>query len=279
MDKHITAVKELPGYCRKKDAWNQIVDLAGYSKIIPQVDVIRIHEEHASRLRSEWFITLDGAPFSWIELDTLEEKRFIFQSEAISGDFDTLKGEWKIEDRKSGGICLSYSLEYDLGIPVIEENCGDILKAKLQCFIDTLVEKQSFSIRENSAEGRRFKRVPLNRHCSFIIDGRIVEANILNFSRGGMAINLLKGMLGTAPYRETELHMDAVSSQGRLVFDHHYNTHRVIFSEPLNESDFKSLFAQWAEGVSFSDEMVRIYEVMTAPSSGVPRQFTQMSAG
>ncbi|MBN1578773.1 MAG: hypothetical protein JW913_19575 [Chitinispirillaceae bacterium] len=279
MNKHINAVQELTGYCRKKDAWNHIVDFSSYHKIIPQVDIIRIHEKNARHLRSEWFITLDGAPFSWIEIDTLQEERFFLQSEAVSGDFDILKGDWKIEDRKTGGINLSFSLEYELGIPVIEENCGDILEAKLQRYIDTLVEQQSFRIKENASEGRRFKRIPLNRCCSFVIDGRAIEANILNFSRGGMAINLLKGLLGTDPYRQAELQWEAVSSRGRLVFDQHYNTHHIMFSEPLNEFDFKSLFTRWAEGVSFSDEMIRIYEVMTAPSNGVPRQFTKMSAG
>ena len=276
---HIKAAQELKECCRKRDAWQQIIDFANYPEVIPQVDAIRIFEQNPHHVRSEWSITLDGAPFSWIEIAAPQQEQFVINSEAISGDFDTLRGKWKIEDSENEGIKLLYFLEYELGIPVIEENCRDILMAKMQQYITTLVEKQGSRIRKQTSEQRRFKRVPLNRFCSFSIDRRIIEANIQNVSRGGMMINLSKGMLETDPYRQTELQLAAVSSLGRLVFDQYYNAHRIIFQEPLEESDFRSLYTRWADGSDISGETVRIYEVMTAQSSAVSRQYSKMSAG
>ena len=185
---HIKAAQELKECCRKRDAWQQIIDFANYPEVIPQVDAIRIFEQNPHHVRSEWSITLDGAPFSWIEIAAPQQEQFVINSEAISGDFDTLRGKWKIEDSENEGIKLLYFLEYKLGIPVIEENCRDILMAKMQQYITTLVEKQGSRIRKQASEQRRFKRIPLNRFCSFSIDRRIIEANIQNVSRGGMMI-------------------------------------------------------------------------------------------
>jgi len=278
MNKCIQATQELPGCCRKDDVWNSILDFQNYHTLIPLIDTIRIHEQQPNHLRSEWFITLDGAPFSWIELDALQHELFTLQTEAISGDFDIFRGEWKIEDRKEGGIKLSYFLEFDLGIPVIEENCGDILKVKLQHYIDLLVERHGSRIKANASESRRFDRIPLDRSCSFFVDGRPVEAKLMNLSRGGMAINSAKDMLGAQPQQKVELQFGANATCGHLIFDNYCQNHRIIFQEPFAEFEFRTLFAQWTDRGFLPNETVRFYDIVTALSNGVPRQVSKLSA-
>ncbi len=273
---NLYSVEELSGCCRKKTAWNIILDFLQYNKIVPQIDTIHILERNSHSLRTEWFVTLDGAPFSWVEIDSLQPEHFSVQSEAICGDFDALMGKWKLEDRTTGGITISYSLDYTLGIPVIEENCGDILKEKMHYYVNTLLKNISSRIKEHSSEERIFKRVPLNRHCSFYVDNRLVEANIVNFSRGGMLIKLVKGMLESNAHQPVEIRFSDILSGGYFIYDSVLHTHRIIFTEPMDESDFKSLFARWMDGSNLSDEIIGIYEVVTAPSAGVPVQYSKV---
>ena len=275
---HLNASQELKGCYRKKDAWKQILDFKNYRHLIPEIETIRIHEENASRIRSEWFIMLDGAPFSWIEIATPLEEQYILQSEAMSGDFDTLKGKWNIADGPTEGIKVSYSLEYELGIPVIEENCRDILMAKMQHYIDSLVEKHCLHIGKRATEERRFKRFKLNRPCSFTIGGRTVEADILDVSRGGMRIHLSKGMFGTDPLRQTQLQFATIQSLGRFALDHGYRAHRIVFNEPLDQSQIYSLLSGCTGDAGLRDA-VAIFDVVTSPANGVTHQITSLSAG
>ncbi len=266
----IQSTEELRGHCRKQDAWLHIIDFANYPKLIPQVDSVRIIENCSGRMRLEWSITLDGAPFSWIEVVELKPEQYVIQSEAVSGDFDVFKGKWQIEDNNDG-IKLSYFLDYELGIPVIEEHCWNILKSKLQKYIDNLVIQHGSIIQKHSSELRKFRRVSLNRFYSFNIDGRSIEANIINLSRGGMMINLLKGMLGTDPSKKSRMKMGDVSVCGRILFDKQYKAHRILFDEPLDEDDFKSVLTVLTGIPEISDETVKIYEVMTAQQNGVSK--------
>jgi ribosome-associated toxin RatA of RatAB toxin-antitoxin module len=265
----IHAVEKLKGNCRKKNAWSFLLDYSNYQKIIPQIDTIHIHERKNNFFRTEWFIMLDGAPFSWIELDLLQQDRYLLHSEAVNGDFDTLRGRWKIEDSNQGSINLSYSLEYALGIPVIEENLGDILKEKMQKYVASLVDCQSKRITESAFDERRFKRIKLHRNRSFKVNGRTIEATIINFSRGGIKLALKKGMLEIDSQKEIIFQFSDVIASGYLQFDSYYQDYRIVFSKPINESDFKTLFTDWAEGITFSEDLVKIYEVVTSKQSGV----------
>ena len=135
----IHTIQDISRFCRKNDIWNLITDFSGYQNIVSQIDAIHIHESVGDILRTEWFITLDGAPFSWIEMDNINQNKFTIRSKAISGDFDVWQGTWRIEDTGRDKIRLCYALDYSLGIPVIEENLSTILQDKLQMYTDTLV--------------------------------------------------------------------------------------------------------------------------------------------
>ena len=268
----ISTVKELTGYARKSDLWKQITDFTIYPKLIPQIDSIRIIEQGQRKSSTEWFITLDGAPFSWVEFDTFKRERYTFCYEAVSGDFDVFRGEVKIDDNiVLNGIRLTCSLNFELGIPVIEEHCGDILKEKFQHYINSIVEHHSGTFKKRSVDERRFKRVRVDRFHSFFINGRTIEAKVLDFSCGGMSICLTKGMLGTEPQRAAEFGFSSKTAHGRLIFDEQYQIHRIHFDSPLDDASFRDLFAQWTDGSSFPDETITIYDVLTAPAGASAR--------
>ncbi len=266
----VNSSQHLCGFYRKVRAWNFITDFSIYHKIIPQIESINCHNQKTDLMRTEWFVTLDGAPFSWVELDLLQRERFILSSEAVSGDFDMLRGRWKIEDGKNEGIQLSYTLEYRLGIPVIEENVGEVLKEKMQCYVTSVVNNHCDHLQTGIREERRFKRVGLNRRCPLIINGHEFEAHVMNFSRGGMMVGLGKEFPGTDLLPRSQFQIAGIPMCGNGFFDSYYQAHRITFSEPLQEQNFRSLFETWAEGMILTDDIVKVYEVVTTaknPSS------------
>jgi ribosome-associated toxin RatA of RatAB toxin-antitoxin module len=277
----ISAVKDLPGCFRKSDAWNQIADFQNYRHIIPHIDAIKILEKNPTSSRTEWFITLDGAPFSWIELDLFVHDQFLVRHEAVNGDFDVFKGEWKIDDGATEGIRLTYSLDFKLGIPVIEENCQDILREKFQLYINSLIEKHSEKLGERAIEERRFKRVAVNRPASLTLDGRRIEAHVLDISLGGMALLLTKGMLEMRSDRPkaAEIKFTTLETRGICHFDENNRIHRIQFAGPLNETDFKAICADLSAGGNSQEDLIKIYEVVTAANGVSIRQSVKSPVG
>lgn len=254
----------LPGFCRKKEIWKIITDFSSLSEFVPQINTVRILEKDENTVRTEWYITLDGAPFSWIECNTLDSAGYTVRSESVSGDFDLFKSTWNIEDSKNEKIRLSCSLEYELGIPVIEENLGTILRDKLQKYIDDSVSGTCSKATDGTRDERRFERVKLDNDTSLYINGRTVEVKMRDFSCGGMMIHLKKGMIGTDTCQEVVLQFADVALRGFLHFEPFYRTHRIIFSKPLEKADFDAITDVWKKGHNTAGDMVRIYNIVSA---------------
>ena len=62
MTTSIHADHNLPRFCRKKVIWKSITDFSIYQNIVAQIDAVHVHERVGDILKTEWFLTLDGAP-------------------------------------------------------------------------------------------------------------------------------------------------------------------------------------------------------------------------
>lgn len=275
MSVRIQSCKSISGAVRKQTVWQQITNFSQYQRLIPAVDEIRILEQHASEARTEWFMMLDGAPFTWIETDSLHEETYTMQTESISGDFDILRGTWRIEDREQGSIELMYQLEYELGIPVIEVNIGSVLKEKMQQYVDSMVTNHVKNFSNSQHEDRVFKRVLLDRAVPLVIDGRAVEAQVVNICRAGMMVNLIKGMIHVDGQKALTLQLsDTISVYGMVTYDSYYHTHRIKFDNVLSEDEFRSLVAIWNKDITVTDDMVTVYDTVTTTRRSTLRHQT-----
>ncbi len=172
---------------RKDAAWRIISDFNRFPKLMTNVDKILIHERSEDKGTSEWFFTLDNAPLHWLEQDRFDPSNYEIRFESIDGDFDRISGAWKIEDHNGEGIKLNYSVDYHLGIPVIDEVVGDIFQEKMKKNIDSMVQSVTDElVRPIRIDERKHPRAVISQYNTMVVNGRTLRLKILNISRQGM---------------------------------------------------------------------------------------------
>jgi ribosome-associated toxin RatA of RatAB toxin-antitoxin module len=185
----INSTAIVQGNIRKISVWNLISDFSLFPKIIKNIDRINIIEKSAAEGRSEWNITIDKAPFTWIEKDIFDKENFQIRFKSIYGDFEHLDGFWKIQDFRNKGIAVSFSIEYSLGIPVIEEALGPVFKAKMQNFVNTIADAIRNECVKHTIEERSYERMHIGKVVPVKINDTSVKVGIVNISRGGIMLN------------------------------------------------------------------------------------------
>jgi ribosome-associated toxin RatA of RatAB toxin-antitoxin module len=228
----ISAEAVLRGNVRKEIAWRTLSDFSGFPGLIGSVDKVTILDRTDDVGKSEWFITVENAPLRWIQIDRFDRKNYEISFESIDGDFETIQGFWKVEDFNNEGIKLRYCVDYSLGIPVIEEVVGDVLKGKMKSTIDCMLIAIKDHLEKQKTEDRKHERYPVNACAILNINNEDFQANVDNFSPGGMKFSLS----GPLAAHEALLTIDGVQVQADLQFSEPYRTSaRAIFRQMLSE--------------------------------------------
>ncbi|MCP4136872.1 MAG: hypothetical protein GY754_38230 [bacterium] len=96
-------------------------------------NVVSVSEKSDSENSStiEWDCVIDDAEFNWVQKTYYELSNRLIRFELIEGDFETLEGAWQVSKREES-ITLRLTLKYAIGLPVIEEVLGPILRKKLE---------------------------------------------------------------------------------------------------------------------------------------------------
>ena len=209
---HISTKAFVKGGVRKDFAWRMIADFGNYPAQGRPIQKVVVHERSAREGKSEWFLSLEDAPVRWMEKDYFDAENFGISFESVDGDFEHINGCWKVEDHNGEGIELGYRFDYDLGIPVIEENVGPILKAKMQTNIDTIVQSLAARLHGASVEERALPRIAIGCYNTMSLDGKSIRAKIINIGKRGMMFDY-----GVAPQsREVSLCIDDMALQAEL---------------------------------------------------------------
>jgi ribosome-associated toxin RatA of RatAB toxin-antitoxin module len=117
-----------------------------FPRHMPNVLSVEIVEQTGGRRLTAWRTLLDGAPLNWIEEDTLEPPRRL-SYRLIKGDIEHLEGEWLMEEAGQGTL-LRARLSYRLGVPIIEEVLGDILREKVRLNLEAMLRAAKQSLEE-----------------------------------------------------------------------------------------------------------------------------------
>jgi Oligoketide cyclase/lipid transport protein len=222
----------LKGNVRKEFAWQMISDFSRFPGFISSVNKVNILDRNEDVGKSEWFITVENAPLRWTEIDRFDKKNYEIRFESIDGDFETISGYWKVEDFNNEGIKLRYCLDYSLGIPVIEEVVGEVLKEKMKSNIDFMLNAIKAHLDASKAEDRKHERYPVNASATLQINNVEVKANIDNLSQGGMKFSLSDPLASN----EALLTIDGVQVAADLRFhETHHTIARAIFRSTLSE--------------------------------------------
>jgi ribosome-associated toxin RatA of RatAB toxin-antitoxin module len=183
----ITTEAIIKGLVRKDAAWQVISDFQNFPTLMKNVDKVVIHDRNEHEGKSEWFVTIENAPMHWLEQDIFDAPKYGMRFESIDGDFEQINGSWKVEDFHGDGIRLEYSMNYHLGIPVIEEVVGDVLQKKMKKNADSMVQAIKDELYKPAiAEERASPRIPIGLYNTFFLNGKEIRALVCNISRKGM---------------------------------------------------------------------------------------------
>lgn len=122
---HKTVVGQTP-----RELFDFVLDVESYSRYMPNVVRVDIVEQSPGSRVTHWQTELEGAPLVWTERDTIVPEELRIEFDCVDGDFDLFRGHWEVVTEQ-GETRIVCELEYDVGIALIEELLGPILKQKI----------------------------------------------------------------------------------------------------------------------------------------------------
>jgi len=228
----------LKGKVRKEFAWTIISDYSRYEAIMDNVDKINIIEKTPTEGKSEWFVTVEEAPLRWVERDYYDVENFELRFESIDGDFENINGKWKVEDFQNEGIKIYFTVDYNLGIPVIEEVLGHILKEKMKTNIDSMIHAIKDELTRAQVDDRKYPRIPIGRYSNIVLNGKDIRAYTVNISRKGMMF-YYDGLFDA---QEVQVKIDGIVIEAELLFnDLKHKNCRLIFKEAVGDTQIREL--------------------------------------
>jgi ribosome-associated toxin RatA of RatAB toxin-antitoxin module len=258
----------LDGYFRKENAWNIISDYSRYPQIMDNIDKVEITGRDGEEGTSQWFISVEEAPLTWVEKDFFNAGNYEIIFKSIEGDFDNINGHWSIKDCVDSGISIRFEIQYNLGIPVIEEVLGRILHDKMKSNIDKMMDAVKKELCSKAHDERRYPRHAIGKNHACMLNNRPVSLFLINFSAGGMMTHFAPDIAknGQICLADTVLDVEAVYAsepQNRCHF---------VFRKPIEGDLLKALLSRLTlasgrltssdsapqEALVFGDEVVPI---------------------
>jgi len=185
----MTSVEILGGY-RKDFIFERVRRLDRYPEFMPDVKRVKILETSLTSGASEWDIDIEGCPLHWLERDTFDNDNYIFEFRTIEGDFDVFNGRWQVLDSPRGSRVI-FTVSYLVGIPVIEDIIGPILKIKIERNTQKMLDDLKKEIEaSNAIQDRAFQRYRTDLVAELVAGGRKNPVRICNLSNSGAAIQL-----------------------------------------------------------------------------------------
>jgi ribosome-associated toxin RatA of RatAB toxin-antitoxin module len=240
----VTTEAVLSGCVRKEKAWNIISDYSRYPAIMENVDRVEIAERAGEEGISRWYVTVEEAPLYWVEKDRFDKNGYEIVFKSIEGDFDNINGRWRIRDSAGGGgIAIDFEIQYNLGIPVIEEVLGHILREKMKTNIDKMVAAVKKELCGPVLEERKYPRHVLGRPLACSYGGKPLTLFVLNISAGGMMTRFAPAVDGAGPLCMDGGTLEVAAFHG----DETADRCRFVFRQPLDEARVMGIVSHRAD--------------------------------
>ena len=106
-------------------------DMESFPRFMENVNSVEVVRREGNTTDSQWHVTLQGAPFRWLERDTFlpEEGRITYQQ--ISGDLRRFEGEWRLVP-SDGGTSVTLTTDFEFGMPMIATLFNPVAKLILR---------------------------------------------------------------------------------------------------------------------------------------------------
>jgi ribosome-associated toxin RatA of RatAB toxin-antitoxin module len=218
---------------RKQNAWSAISDFSKFPSLCKNIDQIIISSETGIERISEWDVTFDGAPLTWIQKDILDKHNYTVSFRSISGDFEQYAGSLHVENTQDAEIAVVFSISYNVGIPIIEDLFGPVFREKMVQNFKAMLSAIAGEIsRHKIANDERCEhRHKIGVHEAIILDGKTVHAKIEDISSRGMMFSCEESLENPVSVQACGLDLYPASLHHEL-FDKKY---RLVFAKPIYE--------------------------------------------
>jgi len=120
-------------------AYAMMVDVERYPHYMPSVNALDIVAQGEDGFTTRWDAQIDGAPLASVQRVRRDDAGRQMHFEAVEGDFEVFYGTWSVT-ASGGTVHLNLTVAYRLGIPVIEDVLGPILKEKVRSNCTAMLE-------------------------------------------------------------------------------------------------------------------------------------------
>jgi ribosome-associated toxin RatA of RatAB toxin-antitoxin module len=259
----ITSTSPLLNHIRASEIWHQIISINSYTAAIPQILKIKQHNKSSS----EWHLVLDGIPFSWIQRDFHDEKKFISCFAQEDGDFEHFKGCWKIVKNVNNSLKIHFEIEYSFGLPAVEDTKSNVCKMMLQNYADALVSWHFKKCVGLCKETRSIIRYPVNDKREILVGKVPAEVHVVNISRHGIMFSIKNIMSHIPPSAIADITIGKQQVFGNFYTDPFYSTMRMVFRKELTDEELCSILSLWH--LHPNRELLTVFDVLTSDGNHV----------
>jgi ribosome-associated toxin RatA of RatAB toxin-antitoxin module len=115
-----------------------VVDIERFPEFMDNVTSVKILSSEAARKVVAWEMMIDDAPLDWVEEVRYDAERCCVDFRALEGVFERFDGRWQVLPDPMGSR-VELNLEYEIGLPEIEDVIGPILKTRLRANLESMI--------------------------------------------------------------------------------------------------------------------------------------------
>jgi len=120
-----------------------------FPQYMRDVESVKVLERCENFTLTEWVTNVDGTPIIWIEEDHFSDEQKSISFRLTEGDLDKFEGTWTFLEQ-NGGTEVELGVDFDFGIPHLEELIGPTLVTKVKENSDMMLEGMKRFFEENT---------------------------------------------------------------------------------------------------------------------------------
>ena len=95
------------------------------------VESVTVTEKTDNGTMTDWVTNIEGTPIVWTEKDVFDDVNRTITYQLTEGDLDKFEGNWAFKPEGTGTKVV-LGVDFDFGIPHLEELIGPTLEAKVK---------------------------------------------------------------------------------------------------------------------------------------------------
>lgn len=114
-------------------------ELERFPEYMRDVESVKVLERRPHSTITEWVTNVEGTPIIWTEEDIFDDAGRTITYRLLEGDLDKFEGTWRFSSDKEGTVVV-LGVDFDFGIPHLEELIGPTLKTKVKENSDMMLQ-------------------------------------------------------------------------------------------------------------------------------------------